>query len=344
MFVRALAMAWLVGLAVTACSAVPFAGSRGGSAHVWVGGDATSAVMVQVTRRDNSLTGTFDEAGLDIAESATVKPVHAAFTGTVDGTALTLTFPGGLGFDTTISGSLSDDEMILQAPQSDGSIAAVTLLPSSVDAYNRRIAGVQAAAQANADASAAAADAEATAAAARTAQAQIDAAAHAVSADMAALRSAADNGPSFEGFKTDLNDARHYLAQAKSHAAAAAGESDPSAACDDATAATDDATAVHDAATGVEDETTAVGDAVTAVTTAANQLDQDLTAYRDAAAKMTDYTPADAPDTEAIQALQKHAAKQTSAWKATAAGYQRQVAQLATAADTVAAKANKRYC
>jgi hypothetical protein len=300
--------------------------------------------MVQLTRQDNSLTGTFDEAGLDTAGSVTVKPVHAAFTGTVDGTALTLTFPGGLGFDTTISGSLSGDEMILQAPQSDGSIAAVALRPSSVDAYNGRIAGVQAAAQANADASAAAADAEATVAAARTAQAEIDAAAHAVSEDMAALRTARGDSPNFEGFKTDLGDARRYLAQAKSAASAAAGESDPTAACDDATAAADDATAVHDAATGVEDETTAVGDAVTAVTAAANQLDQDLAAYREATAAMPDYTAADAPDTEAIQALQKHAAQQTRAWKATAAGYQRQVAQLVTAADAVAAKADKQYC
>jgi hypothetical protein len=36
--------------------------------------------------------------------------------------------------------------------------------------------------------------------------------------------------------------------------------------------------------------------------------------------------------------------QQTRAWKATAAGYQRQVAQLVTAADAVAAKADKQYC
>jgi hypothetical protein len=338
--VRVLATAWLIGLAVTACSAPPAAGTS----HVWVGGDATSAVMVQLTRQDNSLTGTFDEAGLDGVESARVKPVHVAFTGTVDGTALTLTLSGGLGFATTVSGSLSGDEMILQAPQGDGSIAAVTLRPSSVDAYNRQVAGVQATAQANADASVAAADAAASAAAVRTARARIDSAAHALSEEVAALRTAGDGSPSFEGFKADLVDARDHLAQAKSHAAAAAAESDPTAACDDATAATDDATAVHDAATGVGDETTAVGDTVTAVTEAADRLDQALTAYRQALATMPEYAAADAPDTEAIQAVRKHAVERTGAWQAAAAGYQRQVAQLVTAADAVAAKADKRFC
>lgn len=203
---------------------------------------------------------------------------------------------------------------------------------------------MQAAATANADANAAAADAEAAATAARTMQAEIDTAAHAVSEDMDALRTRSDDSPSIDGFKTDLDDAHNYLSRAQSDANAAAGESDPTAACDHATAAADDATAVHDAATGVEDETTAVGDAVAAVTSAADQLDQDLAAYREAAAAMPGYTAAETPDTEAIQALQKHAVKQTVAWKAVAAGYQQQVAQLVTAADAVAAKADKHYC
>lgn len=334
--------ALLVGLTMTACSAAPRAASRGDIQHVWVGEDATSVVMIQVTRQGNSLTGTFDEAGLATAGAVTVTPVHTAFTGTVDGTALTLTFPGGL--DSTISGRLSGDQMILQAPQNDGSIAAIKLRPSSVDAYNLRVAGVQATAQANVDASASAAEAQAVAAATRTAQANIDGAAHAVGVDVAALQTAADDSPSFEGFKTDLTEARRDLAQAKSDAATAAGEPDPTAACDDATAATDDATGVHDTATGIEDETNAVGEAVAAVTSAANQLDQDLAAYRRSAAAMPDYTATGAPDNAAIQAVQKHAAAQVGTWQATAAGYRRQVAQLVTTADAVAAKASKKYC
>jgi len=77
--------------------------------------------------------------------------------------------------------------------------------------------------------------------------AQIDSAARTVSEDMAVLRTAGDGNPSFDGFKTDLDDARHHLAQAKSHAAAA-GESDRTAACDDATAATDDEQECHELA------------------------------------------------------------------------------------------------
>jgi hypothetical protein len=73
--------------------------------------------MIQVTRQGNALSGTLDETGLDNPDSTEVTPVHAAFTGVIDGTAITLNFPQGFGFSTSIAGTLSGNTMTLQAPQ-----------------------------------------------------------------------------------------------------------------------------------------------------------------------------------------------------------------------------------
>src|SRR5690349_2394976 len=64
-------------------------GSADGTPHVWVGSSSDSAVLVQLTRQDSSLTGTIDESSAE-DDAPTVKPTHLQFTGTVSGTALTL--------------------------------------------------------------------------------------------------------------------------------------------------------------------------------------------------------------------------------------------------------------
>jgi hypothetical protein len=81
---------------------------RADTPNIWVGSGATEAVMIQLTRSGNALSGTLDDTNLDRAGGVTPKTVHAAFTGTVDRTAITLTFPQGLGFSTSLSGTLTD--------------------------------------------------------------------------------------------------------------------------------------------------------------------------------------------------------------------------------------------
>jgi hypothetical protein len=315
-----------------------------GMPHVWVGTDDTSAFMIQITRQGNALSGTLDETSLDNPSSTTVTPLHAAFTGMIDGSAITLNFSAGLGFVNSISGTLSGDTMTLQAPQSNGSVAPVTLRPASVDAYNRRSAAVQASATANANASAATAAAAADAAARERTQQQISQAAQTVAADMKALRDAVGQSPDFSGFDKQVADARNYLDQAKSYAAKAATESERSTACDNAHASRDEQHAVQDAAHGVDDETNGIGDTIRSVNVTADHLSKDLADYRQTAAAMPTYTPANPPDAGTIQSLLDEASKQTSAWKGKATQYQNQVAQLVAQADNVATQAEKQFC
>lgn len=315
-----------------------------GMPHVWVGADATSAFMIEVTRQRNTLSGTLDETGLDTPDSTTVTPVHAAFTGTIDGSAITLDFPQGFGFTTSLSGTLSGDTMTLRSPESSGLVASVTLKPASVDIYNRRAAAVQASAQANADASAAAQAAAADAAARQQIEQKISNAAGAVAKDVAALQSAIADSPDFSGFDGDIAAASRDLGQAKADAAKAGTESDRYTACSDAYTSRSDAYSVQSDAYSVQSETYSVNSQVTSVISAVDQLKKDLSDYQQTAATMPTYTPANQPDAGAIQSLEDEAAKKTETWKAKAAQYQNQVNQLVAQANDVATKAEKQYC
>jgi hypothetical protein len=315
-----------------------------GMPHVWVGADDASAFMIQVARQGNTLSGTLDETGLDSPGSTAVSPVHAAFTGTIDGSAITLNFPQGFGFTTSISGTLSGDTMTLQAPQSSGSVASVTLRPASVDIYNRRATAVQASAVANADASAAAQAAAAEAAARQKTQKQINRAADTVAQDVAALRTAIGYGPNFSEFDRDIATAEKDLQQAKTDAAQAATEPDRGSACVDANTVRVDANSVQIDANSIQVDTNGVQGDVNSVNGAVDALNKDLSDYRQTATAMPTYAPANAPDAGAIQSLVEEAGKQTSAWKTKVAQYQNQVAQLVAQANDVAAKAQKQYC
>lgn len=328
----------------TACSRVVPVRLAGDMAHVWVAADPAAAVMIQVTRQDDALSGTLDETRLKSSDAMMVTPMHAAFTGTIDGTALTLSFPAGLGFVTNISGTLSGDTMTLQSPQDDGSVASLTLKPGSIDTYNQGASAVQASAQANADANTAAAASAADAKQQQDSQAGIRDAADRVARDVAALQPALNPGPDFSAFDSDLAAARTDLATAKTDAARAATESDEGSACSDASSAASDAASVESDAASIDSDTASVDSEIDSVNTAARGLQQSLSAYQQSAAAMPGYTPTNAPNARAIQTLLDKTTKQAGAWKAKAAQYQGQVAQLVTQANAIATKAQNQYC
>jgi hypothetical protein len=315
-----------------------------GMPHVWVGANDTSALMIQLTQQGNTLSGTLDETSLDNRGSTAVTPVHAAFTGTIDGSAITLNFPQGFGFTTSLSGTLSGDTMTLNAPQSSGSVVSLTLTPASVDTYNRRAAAVQASARANADAAAAAGVVAADAAARQKTQQQISNASDAVASHAAALQSAIGHSPDFSGFDRHIAAAGEHLAKAKADAAKAGTESDRSTACSDADTARSDADSVQSDADSVQSDTDSVNSDVTSVNWAVDRLNKAMSDYRQAAAAMPTYAPANAPDAGAVQSVVDKASKETGAWKAKAAQYQSQVNQLVAQANDVATKAQKQYC
>ncbi len=114
-----------------------------------------------------ALTGT--STGLTpIDDPTTMRSGSDAFTGTVSGGSVTLTFPEGLGAVQTWVGSLSGNTLTLSFTSSDGSIEVDTYQPGTVADYNAAVTQVQAQVQQALDAiaSANAANAAATASAA----------------------------------------------------------------------------------------------------------------------------------------------------------------------------------
>ncbi|MHB8488858.1 MAG: hypothetical protein ACYDC4_06695 [Candidatus Dormibacteria bacterium] len=105
--------------------------------------------FVQLTVAGNSLSGTFDVATLNGTQ---VQTEHEALSGSESGQSVTLTFAGGLGTTTNVSGGISGDTLVLNIPQSTGQIASATFAPSDVNAYNDALSALQAQAAAQSQA------------------------------------------------------------------------------------------------------------------------------------------------------------------------------------------------
>ncbi|MEU8820654.1 hypothetical protein [Actinoplanes sp. NPDC048796] len=303
------------------------AGSADGTPHTWVGGDAGTAVMVQLTRQGSSLTGTVDQSTFE--DESTVKPAHVQFTGTLSGTALTLTFTGPLGSQTSLSGTLTKDDLSLSVPRSDGSVGQVVLRPSTVDHYNDLVAGLRTAAETAAGVQASTEAVQAAAAAAEEASSKI-------AGDMDALQTAVSQPPGLEALGTALADARAALGRARAQAAAAGSEKDVIAACDKVTAAADQSTAVHDADSALQATVAEVDAAATKVNELISTLDDDLVAYRGALAQ--------APDDTAIAELRTRAQKTATSWTSKSESARKKMAALIADAEAVVVAADKKYC
>ncbi len=310
------------------------AGAGHGLARVWVGSDSADAYMIQVTRQGAALSGTYDATWLATSTQAT--SVHAAFSGVIDGNAITLSFPEGLGFVSNVSGTVSTTSMVLQMAQTDGTVSPLSLKPSTIDDFNRRVASVRDAADVNTSASAAAAVRQQT-------QEQIDAAAATVGKDVDAVHSA-DQAPDFSDFDSDLAAATKDLAQTKTDAGKAAGETDPGDACYDAGSAAYDAGSVQYDSGSIDYDANGVKADSDAVHKTIDSLSADLATYQRLSAAMPSYQPVYVPDPTAVRDLEDQATKAAAGWKTKASKYQSEVAKLLTQANAVAAQAQKQYC
>jgi len=262
----------------------------------------------------------------------------------VQDSAITLSFPGGFGTVTNISGTLTDSTMTLQIPQDDGTVAAIELRPGTVDDYNRDVAALHAGADANVAQQAQAAADEEESDRLRAQQAEISSAADAVISDNSALQEALAEPPPFAAFDTHLREAKNNLAATKKYAAAAGKQSDPYDACNTAYDAQNSAYDVtnsgYDIDNDVSDLDTAIGD----IDDAAKQLKAALSTYKSEAAALAGFTPSPAPDASEVAGTLQAAAAKTSAWRESGKSYKRQSVALIKKATDVAEAANKKYC
>jgi hypothetical protein len=142
------------------------------SLNGWLYTDHSTAMFIQWTRAGNGVTGSLATASISGPAATTVDTNNAAFTGSINHGSVTLTFALGLG---AANGQLSKNELVLSFPASTGGLNEATFHPSTVDAYNTAVAGLQSKAQQTAQAQQnAQAQAQAQADAQAAAQARAD--------------------------------------------------------------------------------------------------------------------------------------------------------------------------
>lgn len=327
-----------------------------GITPTWIYADDTGAMLISLTRIGNTLTGTEDNAGIGNGDATQVSPTHLSLTGTIDGTAITLTTPGSiLGGSETITGTMDTTTMMLRFPWPGGSIQTLTFHPGTVDDYNRRVAALQKQAQSNAFASASASASQASASEASASQAadaeardraeqQIRADADAFAQAVAAANSAMAKGYNFSGFDSDLAEAQKNLKEGQGYIAKAATETENYAACDDATYAQNDATYVENDLTYIGNEQTYLETAVGQVTDTVADVSSALKRYQQDSAALPGFTVASPPTDGAAKAVTDKAGQVTAGWNNKAADYKSQVQKLLDQANGIAAQAAKTYC
>lgn len=351
------AVAALVVATTAACSnGSATARTASGITPTWIYADNTGAMLISLTRTGNTLTGTEDNAGIGNGNATQVFPTHLSLTGTIDGTAITLTIPGSiLGGSETITGTMDTETMVLRFPWPGGSIQSLTFHPGTVDDYNRDIAAFQKQAQSNASASASASASQASASEASASQAadaeardkaeqQISADADAFTQAVAAANSAIAKGYNFSGFDSDLADAHKNFKEGQDYVAKAATESESYAACDDATYAQNNATYVENDLNYIGNEQTYLATAVSQLSDTVANVSSALKRYQQDSAAVPGFTVASPPTDGAAKGVTDKASQVTAGWNSKAADYKSQVQKLLDQANGIAAQATKTYC
>jgi hypothetical protein len=180
-----------------------------------------------------------------------VKTVTVSFTGTLHDGQISIVTNGFLGINSTWTGSLSGDALILNIPQQDGSIAPATFARGKVSDFNSAVTALRG--QVTQERAKAASDTASAAAAAELADAGTK-----VTDAVAALQGSLSEGLSFDAFTADMATLRRDLEITRSDAQKATSAGAEARANMDACG--DASTAQGDASTVGGDESTIGGD------------------------------------------------------------------------------------
>lgn len=296
----------------------------------WVGGDSQTEVMIKFTGPADSLQGTLDYTVVkpDDPQGA-AGAQHLDFTGTIDGSLITLTFAEGFGFTNKISGTMDQSIMTLDFPDpTTGALATFNLVPGEVEEYQAGVTALKArAAQGTAN----------------QGQMQLRVASEAVNASIHVLDDTLAAGVDFTSFVNDLEAAKKDRAAAL--AAAKRAENKPpgdASACADAQQATYYANNVDYDAKAIEYDAKTVQTAIDGVEALLVKLAGD---YHTVQALMkTQSQMVDVVGAAAVESIQSRATKAVASWQARAANYRTQAKKLASQAKSAATSARTAAC
>lgn len=309
---------------------------------VWVGTDDNGVAMMELTRTGRSLSGSLDITAIPKDNPTTTKSYHAAFTGSVDGTSVTLRIDGALGTVSSMSGTLTNSELDLHLPDSGGTMETLVMRPGTIEAYNKKVSAIQSRAgealsdlqDAQAEQAQAAADAEA--------KRQIDEAAAKVGTAYSTLKDALASGADYSTFETDIATARQDLGTTNSDADLVASQG-PDDACVAAYTVQSDADTVQADADTVQADRDSLDWTITAIEDDVKALKDAWKAYQDAQALMPDYVPV-VTHAGSVSSLKSGATAAVSEMKRKGDGYVTTANGLADKASKIASAADAGAC
>lgn len=317
-----------------------------GTPHVWVGGDDTGVALVELTRDGAALSGTIDTTEIPDDKPTTTASDHRAFTGTLDGSSVTLRVDGVLGMVTAVSGTLANGELNLDlADGSTGTVQTLRLTPSSVADYNRAASKLKAKANEALQQVQQEQAAQAKAQADQELRQKIDTAAHAVDEAAGTLQQALATGPDYSPFQSAIASAQQDLSTAETDArrAKALGHDETGDGC---SAAGDAESAAGDVESDEGDAESAQGDvdsAVSDISSDVSALQEAWAAYQDVQSQTSDYVPI-VSSADAVKQLESKAAGVIKEMQRKAGGYVATAKALVDQADKVAQGADSAAC
>ena len=121
----------LMSLLFTSC------GLPGTAPNSFLSTSNTSIAFIQWTNNNGQLSGQLEEVSLSSNNSLQTQQTHAAFTGTLNGSQVSLNFGSFLGIPEIITGTFDGNTLTLAIPEQNGQLSSVVFNPASIDDYNK---------------------------------------------------------------------------------------------------------------------------------------------------------------------------------------------------------------
>jgi len=274
----------IAGIGLAACGAsgiqgkggsVPLAGGHTNLAASWVSiQNGSSASLITWTINGHSTSGNLTESSLD-QTGLSVATNTDSFTGVVSGSSVTLNFSGG----STITGSVSTQQLQLQIANSAGTVQSYDFTPGTTSAYNAAVKSIQLVANSNQKTS--------------TRESAINNAAQSVSSDVSSISSDISN---LKGYVpvlvSDLNTLVGDVQTTKNDAAVVTQDvsSNDGNACDDAYSVQDDAYSVQDDMYSLQDDESTANSYLSSLKQVLSSLPSDWSTYQQASSAMPSYS------------------------------------------------------
>jgi hypothetical protein len=271
---------------------------------------SNAALFVQWTRSGNQLTGDLQQAridsGSDSSGTESVANQSVSFTGTVNGSSVTLALSQGLGATQNLTGTLAGSTLDLNYPAQDGGITTIQMASGTAADFNRDLANLQGQVQ----------TANTQAQQAQAAQQQANSVAgdaSTVQNDLGSLQSEVSGSSGTSSLGSDMAQMRSDVNQTLTDEQKVLGEvghTDTGTLCGDAAGVSGDASGVQGDYSGIQGDQSSVGGDASGVSAAIGQLKHDNAALDAGRSQDPADVPTNAPtDVQVAQAINAAEAK-----------------------------------